>query len=135
MARDDVELVERAFALLDSDRYEEVLPLIDERFEMVTTSEVASEPDTYRGPDGVRRWFESFLEAMDSVQVVADRIHPVGRGQVIIEYVIRARGQRSGIEAEQPAVALATLGDGKLQRLEFFTTLHRARAAVRPDPS
>ncbi|HEX5954759.1 MAG TPA: hypothetical protein VFY37_02390 [Solirubrobacterales bacterium] len=61
MAHDDVELVERAFALLDSDRYEEVLPLIDERFEMVTTSEVASEPDTYRGPDGVRRWFESFL--------------------------------------------------------------------------
>ena len=135
MARDDVELVERAFALLDSDRYEEVLPLIDERFEMVTTSEVAREPDTYRGPDGVRRWFESFLEAMDSVRVVADRIHPVGSGQVIIEYVIRARGQRSGIEAEQPAVALATLGDGKLQRLEFFTTLHRARAAVRPDPS
>ena len=134
MAGDDVELVERAFALLDSDRYVEVLPLIDERFEMVTTSEVASEPDTYRGPDGVRRWFESFLEAMDSVRVVADRIHPVGRGQVIIEYVIRARGQRSGIEAEQPAVALATLGDGKLQRLEFFTTLHRARAAVRPDP-
>ena len=135
MANDDVELLEQAFELLDSDRYEEVLPLVAEDFEMVTTSEVASEPDTYRGRAGVRRWFESFLEAMDSVRVVAHRMHPVGEGEVIVEYSIRARGQRSGIEAEQPAVALATVTDRKLRRLEFFTTLSQARAAVRPDPS
>jgi ketosteroid isomerase-like protein len=134
MASDDVELLERAFELLDSDRYEEVLPLVDEDFEMVTTSEVASEPDTYRGPEGVRRWFRSFLEAMDSVRVEAHRMHPVGGGQVIVEYAIRARGQRSGIEAEQPAVAVATVAEGKLRRLEFFTSLEAARAAVRPRP-
>jgi ketosteroid isomerase-like protein len=132
VARDEVELVAEAFELLDSDRYEQVLPLIDERFEMVTTREVASEPDTYRGPEGVRRWWESFLEAMDSVRVEAHRLHAAGEGQVIVEYAIRARGQRSGIEAELPAVALATVVDGKLLRLEFFTTLDQARAAARP---
>jgi ketosteroid isomerase-like protein len=132
VSTDDVELVREAFELLDSDRYEQVLPLIDEHFEMVTTREVASEPDTYRGPEGVRRWWESFLEAMDSVRVEASRLHPAGEGQVIAEYVIRARGQRSGIEAEQPAVALATVAEGKLLRLEFFTSLDRARAAARP---
>lgn len=132
MARDDVELIREAFELLDSDRYEQVLPLIDERFEMVTTREVASEPDTYRGPEGVRRWWESFLEAMDSVRVEARRLHPAGEGQVIVEFSIRARGQRSGIEAEQPAVALATVAEDKLLRLEFFTSLDRARAAARP---
>jgi ketosteroid isomerase-like protein len=133
VARDDIELISEAFELLDSDRYEEVLPLIDERFEMVTTREVASEPDTYRGPEGVRRWWESFLEAMDSVRVEARRLHPAGEGQVIVEFAIRARGQRSGIETEQPAVALTTVADGKLLRLEFFTSLDRARAAARPD--
>jgi ketosteroid isomerase-like protein len=132
VAKDDVELISEAFELLDSDRYEEVLPLIDERFEMVTTREVASEPDTYRGPEGVRRWWESFLEAMDSVRVEAHRLHPAGEGQVIVEFAIRARGQRSGIETEQPAIALATVAEGKLLRLEFFTSLDRARAAARP---
>jgi ketosteroid isomerase-like protein len=129
---DEVELIREAFELLDSDHYEQALPLIDERFEMVTTREVASEPDTYRGPEGVRRWWESFLEAMDSVRVEARRLHPAGEGQVIVEFVIRARGQRSGIEAEQPAVGLATVAEGKLLRLEFFTSLDRARAAARP---
>jgi ketosteroid isomerase-like protein len=135
MANDDVELIREAFELLDSDRYEQVLPLIDERFEMVTTREVASEPDTYRGPEGVRRWWESFLDAMDSVRVEARELHPAGEGRVIVEFVIRARGQHSGIETEQPAVALATVADRKLQRLEFFTSLSDARAAVRPDSS
>jgi ketosteroid isomerase-like protein len=131
VGRDDVELVREAFELLDSDRYEEVLPLVAEDFEMVTTSEVASEPDTYRGRAGVRRWFESFLEAMDSVQVEARRLHSAGRGLAIAEFVIRARGQRSGIEAEQAAIALATVADGMLLRLEFFTSLDQARAAAR----
>jgi hypothetical protein len=57
MARDDVELLTEAFELLNSDHYEQALALIDERFEMTTTPEVASEPDTYRGHDGVRRWW------------------------------------------------------------------------------
>ena len=135
MAGDDVELVERAFALLDSDRYEEVLPLIDERFEMVTTSEVASEPDTYRGPDGVRRWFESFLEAMDSVRVVADRIHPVREwsGDHRVRDPSAWPAQRDRGRAAGRCAGDA--GGRQAQRLEFFTTLHRARAAVRPDPS
>jgi ketosteroid isomerase-like protein len=134
VARDEVELVAETFELLDSDRYEQVLPLIDDRFEMVTTREVASEPDTYRGPEGVRRWWQSFLEAMDSVRVEPRRLHPAGEGQVIVEFVIRARGQHSGIETEQPAVGLVTVADGKLLRLEFFTSLDQARAAAGPRP-
>jgi hypothetical protein len=50
---------------------------------------------------------------------------------VIAEFVIRARGQRSGIEAEQAAIALVTVVDGQLLRLEFFTGLEKARAAAR----
>jgi ketosteroid isomerase-like protein len=127
---DELKLVEKTFALLDSNTYEQALELIDERFEMVTTAEVASEPDVYRGPDGVRRWWESFLEAMDYVGLEAGRFHEVGDGRVIVEFVIRARGSRSGIEAEQPANALATVDRGKLVRLEFFTSLELAREAA-----
>jgi ketosteroid isomerase-like protein len=130
----NAELVERAFALLDSRTYEQVLPLIDERFEMVTTREVASEPDVYRGPEGVRRWWLSFLDAMEWVRLEALSFEQTGDGRVIVDFIINARGKHSGIEAGQPAVAIATASEGKLLRLEFFTDLERARAAAAPPP-
>jgi hypothetical protein len=124
------ELIERAFALLDSETYEQVLPLVHEEFEMVTTGEVASEPDVYRGPEGVRRWWTSFLDVMDRVYLEALSFEEVGDGRVIVEFVIHARGQASGIEAAQPAVAIATASAERLRRLEFFTSLESARGAA-----
>lgn len=126
------ELIERAFGLLNSDTYEQVLPLVADDFVMVTTAEVASEPDVYRGPEGVRRWWTSFLEAMESVRLEARSFDDLGDGRVIVEFAIHARGQHSGIEAALPAVALATAADGKLLRLEFFTSVELARAAAGP---
>ena len=131
---DDAELIEEAFRLLQSDTYEQVLPLVHDDFEMVTTREVASEPQAYRGPEGVRRWWTSFLEVMDSVYLDAVSFDDVGDGRVIVEFVIRARGHASGIEATQPAVAIATAADGKLMGLEFFTDVELARAAARDPP-
>jgi ketosteroid isomerase-like protein len=128
---DDVELIERAFGLLQSDTYEQVLPLVHEDFEMVTTRDVASEPDVYRGREGVRRWWTSFLDVMDEVHLDPVSFEDVGDGRVIVEFEIRARGQASGIEATQPAVAIASVTDGKLSSLEFFMTVELARAAAR----
>jgi ketosteroid isomerase-like protein len=130
VASSELELVEHAFKLLNSESYEQALELVDERFEMTTTSEVASEPGVYRGHDGVRRWWESFLEVMDYVALDAKSLEAAGEGRVIVEFAIRARGRRSGIEAQQPANALATVSDGRLMRLEFFTSVERAREAA-----
>ncbi|MDX6581147.1 MAG: hypothetical protein QOI10_331 [Solirubrobacterales bacterium] len=130
--KSDTELIERAFELLTSETYEQVLPLIDERFEMVTTAEVASEPDVYTGPEGVRRWWVSFLDAMEWVRLEALSFEEVGDGRVIVDFIIHAKGKQSGIETGLPAVAIATASEGTLRRLEFFTTLALARAAARP---
>ena len=116
---------------MQSDTYEQVLPLVHDDFEMVTTREVASEPDVYRGPEGVRRWWTSFLDVMDTVNLDPVSFDDLGDGRVIVEFVIRARGQASGIEVTQPAVAIDTAADDKLMRLEFFTSLELARAAAR----
>ena len=120
----------RAFGLLQSDTYEQVLPLVHDDFEMVTTREVASEPQTYHGPEGVRRWWTSFLEVMDTVNLDAVSFEDAGDGRVLVEFEIRARGQASGIEATQPAVAVATVADDRLSRLEFFTDLAHARSRL-----
>jgi ketosteroid isomerase-like protein len=122
------QLVERAFELFQSDTYEQVLPLIGDDFEMVTTAEVASEPQTYRGPEGVRRWWTSFLEVMETVNLDGFSFEDVGGGRVIVQFAIRARGQVSGIEASQPAVAGVTVAEDKVRRIEFFTDAAQARA-------
>lgn len=127
---DDVETIVSAFQLLDSDNYEKALAIVDESFEMVTTAEVASEPDVYTGPAGVRRWWESFLEAMDYVRLEVEHVHPTGDGRAIIEFEIRTRGRASGIETGLRAVGLATAKDGKLMRLQLFTNLRAAREAA-----
>lgn len=129
---DGIEVITRTFRLLDSNSYEQALAFIDARFEMTTPSELASEPDVYRGPEGVRRWWESFLDVMDSVALEIEEVHPVDEDRALIEFVIHARGRSSGIETEQRAVGLATVDGGKLVGLEFFTTLEQARAAAGP---
>jgi ketosteroid isomerase-like protein len=126
----DIELIARTFRVLDSDSYEQALPYIDDGFVMETPANLASEPGVYRGPDGVRRWWESFMEAMDTVRLETLAVEDVGGGQGVVSFVIHARGKSSGIEAEQHAFALATTANGKISGLEFFTELELARAAA-----
>ena len=100
---DEIEAIAETFRLLDSETYEQALELIDERFVMETPSELASEPDVYRGPEGVRRWWESFLEVMESVRVEVEEVHPVDHDTALVEFTIKARGGTTGIDTEQRA--------------------------------
>ena len=74
---DDVDAIVETFGMLNSDTYEQALERVDDEFEMVTPAELASEPDAYRGPEGVRRWWESFLEVMEWVRLEVEGVHPV----------------------------------------------------------
>jgi ketosteroid isomerase-like protein len=127
---DGIEVIARTFRLLDSDTYEQALESIHEQFVMETPSELASEPDVYRGPEGVRRWWESFLEIMESVRLEVKEVHPIDHDTALVEFVIKARGRTTGIETEQRAVGLATASEGKVIGLKFFTDLEHARAAA-----
>ncbi len=127
---DDTDAIVEAFRMLNSDTYEEALELVDDEFEMVTPPELASEPDAYRGPEGVRRWWESFLESMEWVRLEVEEVHLVDDRRVILEFVMHTRGRSSGIETDQRAVGLATARDGKLSRLAFFADLAQAQAAA-----
>jgi ketosteroid isomerase-like protein len=132
---DDLEVIVETFRLLNSDTYEQSLELLDDEFEMVTTPDLASEPDIYRGQDGARRWWESFLDVMEWVRLEVKAVYPVDAHRVILEFVIHTRGRASGIETDQHAFGLATARAGKLLRLEFFTGLEQARAAAGLPPS
>jgi hypothetical protein len=70
MSQENVEIMRSAYAALAEQGVEAVLPFTDPQFEGSTPSSLASEPDTYRGHEGVRRYFGSFGDAMVGVFLV-----------------------------------------------------------------
>lgn len=130
MSAEDVELLRTNFAALAEEGYEALLPLVHPEFEMETLPGIAAEPQVYRGPEGMRRWWESFYEVMDAVSVEPTAYHDAGPGRVVLEARLRARGQSSGLEVTQNTFLLCHLRDGLLTRIEFFVTLDEALATA-----
>jgi ketosteroid isomerase-like protein len=127
---ENVELVRQGFEAMRGGDVEAVLPLIHPEFEVTTPPGLAAEPDTYRGPDGIRRYFESFYEVMDRVSFEADDFIPVGE-RVVVPVTLRARGRTTGIETAQKVVQIWDLKDGQAIRIEIYATLEEAMAAAR----
>jgi ketosteroid isomerase-like protein len=129
---ENVELVRQGFETMRGGDVEALLPLIHPEFEVTTPPGLAAEPDTYRGPDGIRRYFESFYEVMDRVSFEADDFIPVGE-RVVVPVTLRARGRTTGIETAQKVVQIWDLKDGQAIRIEIYATLEEAMAAARGD--
>jgi uncharacterized protein len=130
MAESNLEIVKRGYEALAEDRFEEWLELFHPEFEMTTPAALASEPGTYRGRDGIRRWFAEFYEAMDEVRLEPHEFHEVGE-LVVVPFSIHARGRSTGLETEQRAVQVWRLRDGMAIHLELFAELEEALAAAR----
>lgn len=127
---DNTEIIRRGFADLAEGGVEALLPLIHPDFELTTPPELAAEPDTYRGPEGIRRYFDSFYEAMDEVHFEPSDFHEVG-DRVVVETTLHARGRSTGIEAEQRVALVWELRDGQAVSLEAYASLDEALEAAR----
>jgi ketosteroid isomerase-like protein len=130
MSRDNVDIVRRGFEAMTEGGVDALLPLIHPDFEMTTPAALSAEPDTYRGPEGIRRYFDSFYEAMDEVSFEAHELRAVGE-LVVVPATLRARGRTTGIEAEQSVALIWEVRDGKAFRVQVFATLEEAVTAAR----
>jgi ketosteroid isomerase-like protein len=130
MSESDVKALRDGFDALAEGGYEALMPLIDPDFEMTTPPGQAAEPDTYRGREGMRRWWESFYEVMDDIEIRPRNFTDAGENRVVSEFTLSARGQASGIEVQQEVVTLWTFRDGKAIRVEFFRDPEEAWEAV-----
>lgn len=100
MPRDNVEIVREGFDAVAREGWQALLPMLHPEFELTTPPELAMEPDTYRGDAGMRRYFESFEEAMEDIRIEPEG-ELVGAGdKVFVPFMLSARGRETGIEAE-----------------------------------
>lgn len=133
MSRENLEIVQRGFEAFNERGVEGILPFIHPEFEATTPPNLASEPDTYRGHDGIRRWFDSFDEVMDQIRWDANDFQQVG-DRVVVEFTLRARGKTTGLDFGQDAVMVWSLRDGRAIRVELFESMDEALRAVREGP-
>jgi len=132
VASGNLEIVKAGFEAFNTEGVDGVLPIFHPEFEATTPPELASEPDTYRGHDGARRWFDSFAEVMDEIRWEPRSFSEAG-DRVIVEFTLRARGKTTGLDFGQDGVMVWTLQDGKAIALDLYPTLEQARAAVGGD--
>jgi ketosteroid isomerase-like protein len=130
VSTENVETVQRGFAAFNESGVEGIIPFLDSDFEATTPPNLASEPDTYRGHEGIRRWFNSFYEVMEEIRWDPREFHEVG-DRVVVEFTLRARGKTTGLDFGQDAVMLWELRDGRGTRLELFPTLDEALARAK----
>jgi hypothetical protein len=102
-----------------------MLEHVHEEFVMITPANLAAEPDTYRGHDGIRRWFETFYEAVDEIRIEPGRTEPLEE-RVVMQFTLTTRGRTTGLEAAIEATALCDVDGQKVKRLEFFPTWDEA---------
>lgn len=123
--------VRRFFEELNRGDVEALLARLAPEFEMAVPAEMGVEPRTYRGPEGFRRWFDSFSEFME-IRVESHDLIAVG-DRVVAPHTLHARGRETGIDTEQYTAQVWHIRDGKAEMLEVFPTLDEAlEAAGRP---
>lgn len=130
MSERNVELVKQGFDAFAREGWRALLPFLHPEFEAITSPDVAMEPDTYRGEEGVRRYFESFEDAMEDIRFITEGEFIDAGDKVVVPFRLAARGKETGIEVEQPAVQVWTLKDGKALRVEVFGSRERALEAA-----
>jgi ketosteroid isomerase-like protein len=129
MSQENIEGIRRAYAALVEQGVEAVLAFADPQFEATTPPSLASEPGTYRGHEGVRRYFSSFGDAMEGVYFEGREFTSVG-DKVLVDTTLHARGRTTGIETEQRAFLVWTLREGLVTGVETFAERGQAIQAV-----
>jgi ketosteroid isomerase-like protein len=131
--RDNVEIMRRGFEGFNERGVDAMADLIHPDFEGHADPQLTTEPEVYRGPEGIRRWYEGFEGFMEDVHFEPDEF--IGSGdQVLVAVRLVGRGAGSGIEVEQRAWQVWTLHDGRAIRLETFADPEPARRAAGLDP-
>jgi hypothetical protein len=112
-------------------REEEAIPdFFDPAFEGVIPPELSAEPDTYRGHEGVRRYFELFYEVMEDVQAEVIEVEEVG-GAVVAHLKVHTRARYTGLETGQELFQTWWLRDGRAVGVSAHVTREEALAAAR----
>jgi ketosteroid isomerase-like protein len=129
MSRENVESLRQAYEAFSSGDIGRILAFAHPEFEAVVPPELSAEPDTYRGHDGIRRYFQSFEDAMDDIRFQPEQFWD--GGELVVALVrLTAKGRQTAISVEQRIAQVWTVLDGKAVSLRTYPSLSEALSAA-----
>jgi ketosteroid isomerase-like protein len=130
VSEENVEVLRAGLEVINTGDVDRILEFVHPDFVVTVPQELSAEPDTYRGHEGLRRYFETFQEAMDDIQFDVERFWDTAGDHVVASFRLTARGKQTGIPVEQRAVFVWTLRDGQAIAVSTFASLDDALASV-----
>ncbi|HZA58904.1 MAG TPA: nuclear transport factor 2 family protein [Solirubrobacterales bacterium] len=120
MSQENVELLRRAYEAWNRRDFDSALANSDPDVEWTFTAEArgAAFRSVYRGPQGVREFWDTFIEPWEEVNVEVEEIRDAG-DSVLALVVFHARA-RDGLEIDQPFVHVVTFRGSQVIRFEAF---------------
>ena len=100
---------------------------LDPSIEWVPVTDSVLAVDSYRGFDGVRRFWGEFLSAWESYRVESLKFDDAGDRIAVVVHIV---GRTHGLEVEETRSSLLTVRDGLIVRVESFSDPDGARAAA-----
>jgi ketosteroid isomerase-like protein len=129
MAQQNIEIVRRVFEAFNNEDIERIVEFMHPDLEVEIPAELSAEPDTYRGPDGIRRYFRSFGDALEEVRFEPERMWESGQS-VVVDLRLTARGRQTSIPVEQRSTGVWTIRDGRVVSVRAYGLRSEAFAAA-----
>ena len=132
MSRENVEVVRQVIEWThsdDLDRMDRGLALWDPNCEF-TPVMAEVEPQTYRGHDGLRRYFSELADSWRDWRMEVEEILDAGPETVIAVFRTYLVGKDSGAAVEAQRGMVCVLSEGKLLRARVYPSREEALEAV-----
>ena len=128
MSEENVEIVRRAVEAFEREGLEGSLRHYDPEIEWSTTG-AWIEAATYRGHEGVRRYFGHLDDEFDDLRFEVEELIEAG-DQVILTVRAGGRGKASGAAVELTMHAVCSLRDGMIVRMRNYADKAEALEAA-----
>ena len=121
MSTENIDTLRELLEAFNSGDLERIFGLLHPDFEVEVPPALSAEPDTYRGHDGARRYFESFWDTMDEIRFRPERFWDAGES-VVVAMRLTAKGRRTAIAVEQRFAQVWEFRDGKAARARTYAS-------------
>jgi ketosteroid isomerase-like protein len=125
-----VEIVRQMFEAFNIEDIEDIIAFTHPDLLVEIPPEISAEPDTYRGHDGMRRYFRSFQDVMEEIRFEPVQLWEVG-DRVVVAVRLTARGRQTAIRVEQRTAGVWRIRDGKVIEVRAYRSPAEALSAAR----
>jgi ketosteroid isomerase-like protein len=133
MPSENTEIVRRFFEANRSDDIEGAIEantvLTDPGFEF-TPVMAAVQPQTYRGPEGFRRYIEEMADSWQEWRMEVEEVFDVDPNTVLATFYSHLIGKDSGARVKSLRAVVVVLSDRKVLRANVYPSPEEAREAV-----